>query len=117
MPRGGARPGAGRKRKTLLMLVNDGTFNASKANHRERLRTCDSLMRQAESDPDLVELVQVQLAYREAATPGRSNPWYAQALAHRFGRLVGERADRSQLPEVERVYQGSRYVLGAVILI
>jgi hypothetical protein len=47
MPRGGARPGAGRKRKTLLMLVNDGTFNASKSNHRERLRTCDSLMQQA----------------------------------------------------------------------
>jgi hypothetical protein len=42
----------------------------------------------------LVELVQVQLAYRETTTPGMLNPWLASALAHRFGRLVGERTDQ-----------------------
>ena len=91
MGRGGARPGAGRKRKTLLDLVNDGTFYANQPKHRELLRTDNTLLEQADADAGLVELVQVQVEYREAV-PG--NPQWASALAHRFHRLVRERADR-----------------------
>jgi hypothetical protein len=76
---------------TLLMLVNDGTFNASKDKHRELLRTDDTVFELADTDAGLVELAQVQLAYREV---GHSNPWYASSLAHRFGRL-GEGASRA----------------------
>jgi hypothetical protein len=76
------------------MLVNDGTFNASKEKHRELLRTDDTLLQQADPDAGLVELAQVQVAYREATTPEHTNPWYASSLAHRFGRLVKERAER-----------------------
>ena len=90
MSRGGARPGTGRKRKTLLMLVNDGTFNASKDKHRELLRTDDSLLQHSDLDAGLVELARLQVAFREV---GQSNPWYASSLAHRFGRLVRERAE------------------------
>jgi hypothetical protein len=66
------------------MLVNDGTFNASKEKHRELLRIDDGLLEQAGSDAGLVELARVQLACREATTPGHVNPWYASSLAHRF---------------------------------
>jgi hypothetical protein len=89
MGRGGARPGAGRKRKTLLELVNDGTWYVNKANHRELLRTDDTLLQAAEADAGLGELARLQLAYREL---GHTNPWYASTLAHRFHRLVRERA-------------------------
>jgi hypothetical protein len=78
---------------SLLQLVNDGTWYANKANHRELLRTDDTLLQQAGSDAGLAELVRVQLDFREASTPGRLNPLYASALAHRFHRLVRERAD------------------------
>jgi hypothetical protein len=73
------------------MLVNDGTFYASKANHRDLLRTDDTLLERAESEPGLGELVEVQLAYREV---GQTNPWYSSTLAHRFHSLVRERAER-----------------------
>jgi hypothetical protein len=91
MGHGGKRPGAGRKRKTLLELVNDGTWYASKAKHRELLRTDHTLLQRAELEPGLSELAQLQLAYREL---GQTNPWYASTLAHRFHRLVRERAER-----------------------
>jgi hypothetical protein len=35
------------------MLVNDGTFHASKANHRELLRTDDTLLERAGMEPGL----------------------------------------------------------------
>jgi hypothetical protein len=94
MGHGGKRPGAGRKRKTLLELVNGGTWYVNKSNHRELLRTDDTLLQQAGSDAGLGELARVQLDFREASTPGRLNPLYASALAHRFHRLVRERAER-----------------------
>jgi hypothetical protein len=89
MGRGGKRPGAGRKRKTLLQLVNEGTWYVNKANHRELLRTDDTLIEQADSEPGLVELARLQLEFREL---GNTNPWYSSTLAHRFHRLVRERA-------------------------
>jgi hypothetical protein len=86
---GGKRPGAGRKPKTLLQLVNDGTWYASKAKHRELLLTDDTLIDAAASEPGLAELVEIQLLRREL---GNANPWYSSTLAHRFHRLVRQRA-------------------------
>ena len=91
MGHGGKRPGAGRKRKTLLELVNDGTWYVNKAHHRELLRTDDTLLERAALEPGLAELVELQLAYRDV---GQTNPWYSTALAHRFHRLVRERVGR-----------------------
>jgi hypothetical protein len=83
--RGGAREGAGRPRKTLIELVKSGTFYAKKAKHRELLRIDETLLEAAESNPALVPLVQIQLAYRAAAD---GNPGWGSALAHRFQREV-----------------------------
>jgi hypothetical protein len=47
MGRGGARRGAGRKRKNLLELVRDCTFYAKEPNHRELLRVDDTLLEEA----------------------------------------------------------------------
>jgi hypothetical protein len=48
------------------------------------VRIDDGLLEQAGSDAGLVELARVQLACREATTPGHVNPEYASSLAHRF---------------------------------
>jgi hypothetical protein len=50
----------------------------------ETVRIDDGLLEQAGSDAGLVELARVQLACREATTPGHVNPEYASSLAHRF---------------------------------
>jgi hypothetical protein len=89
MGHGGKRPGTGRKRKTLLELVNDGTWYGNKAKHRELLRTDDTLIERVGLEPNLAELVELQLACREL---GNTNPWYSTTLEHRFHRLVRERA-------------------------
>jgi hypothetical protein len=85
MGRGGARRGAGRKRKNLLELVRDGSFYASKPKHRELLRMDDTLLEEAAWDGRLEELARLQAAFREAAD---SNPDWASTMAHRFERQV-----------------------------
>jgi hypothetical protein len=69
----------------ILMGHARAEDEASKDKHRELLRTDDTLFELVDPDAGLVELAQVQLAYREV---GHSNPWYAQSLAHWFGRLL-----------------------------
>jgi hypothetical protein len=81
MGRGGARLGAGRKRKTLLELVKDGTFYAKKSKHRELLRADDTLVQAVDIYPALEPLLEIQLLYCEAA---EGNPQWATSLAHRF---------------------------------
>lgn len=90
---GGARPGAGRPRKTLAQLVLDRTFRANRADHRVRLLEDTSLLelRVEADDPNfeaLMGLGRLQQTYRQARAMGNA-PW-ASHLARVFERQVRE---------------------------
>ena len=85
---GGARKGAGSKRKTLWQRVKEGSFRSSK--HRWLLEEDDSLLKHEldEDDPRLeiiVGLAEVQLEFRD--TPAWA-PWVRQKLGAEFEYLV-----------------------------
>lgn len=79
---GGPRPGAGRKRKTLLQRIEDGSFSTE--HHSHLLKTDDSLL-EVEIAPDhpdrdrLERLMQLQLLFRSL----RPHDSFARRLALR----------------------------------
>jgi hypothetical protein len=81
-PRGGARPGRGRPRTTLLELVRSGSFNASNWRHRELLESED-LPAEDPRVPCLLELQRLQGIYRlkKACGAGPTALWIARSFS------------------------------------
>jgi hypothetical protein len=81
-PRGGARPGPGRPRTTLLELVRSASFRAENWRHRALLES-EELPIDDPTIPNLLELRRLQDGYRlkKRCGVGASALWIARSFS------------------------------------